>query len=219
MKPLTPETYRAVLFDLDGTLLNTINDLANATNRMLQNHGYPQHPVDACKYFVGDGARKLVERALPNDQRNADILDDCLAEMKNEYARCWADQTHLYDGVAAMLTRLEERGIPMAILSNKPDPATKMIVGHFLGKWKFVEIRGAVDHIPRKPAPDASAIISKTAGIAPEHFIHVGDTSIDMHTAKAVGMQSVGVTWGFRLRDELEEARADWIIDHPDELL
>jgi phosphoglycolate phosphatase len=117
-----------------------------------------------------------------------------------------------------MLTRLQERGILMAILSNKPDPATKMIVEHFLGQWKFADVRGAVDHIPKKPAADASAIISKNSGIAPENFIHVGDTSVDMHTAKAAGMQSVGVTWGFRLRDELEEAGAHWIIDHPDQL-
>lgn len=211
--------FDAVLFDLDGTLLDTLEDIADAANRVLARHRYPIHPVAAYRFFVGEGARTLVERTLPEAARDDDTIDRMYAEFRGAYARNWDAKTRAYRGVPEMLDGLVERGFKIAVLSNKPDDFTRRCVEELLGEWKFDVVLGHHDGVPAKPDPAGALRVAEELGVPPERILFVGDSSIDMRTAVAAGMFPVGVLWGFRPREELETNGARAIIEVPDELI
>ncbi len=208
----------AVTFDLDGTLLNTIDDIADAVNAALRAFDFPERSIDEYKIFVGDGLLTLVQRALPQTVPEA-IVDPFVQAVLGQYKEHWDKKTHPYDGITTVLDSLAARSIPLAVLSNKPHEFTILTIARFLKEWNFVAVLGARPGIDKKPSPLASMQIAAQLGVAPETIAHVGDTSIDIMTARNAGNVAVGVTWGFRDRCELEEAGAHIIIDHPSELL
>lgn len=211
---------QAVLFDLDGTLLDTLEDLAACLNAVLEQFGLPPHPLEAHKYMIGDGLRTYVVRALPEDRRNDEALIERVIQADRElYGANWAAKTHLYDGVPELLSTLADRGLKLAVLSNKPDGFTRLMVSHFMGDVPFQQVRGARDGTPLKPDPAAAVEIADALGAAPENFLYVGDTSTDMRTAVGAGMFAVGALWGFRTRDELEASGANVMIHQPLQVL
>jgi phosphoglycolate phosphatase len=210
---------KAVLFDLDGTLLDTLDDLADSMNAVLAGHHLPVHPVEAYKYFVGDGISLLVERTLPASYRNPEFIATCVAEMGHEYNKRWASKTKPYDGIIEVLKSLHDHKFPLAILSNKPDEFTRMIAAKFFHSIFFSAVQGAKPHIPKKPDPMAAFEIALVLGIEPADFLYVGDTNTDMKTAVAAGMYPLGVTWGFRDEKELLEYGARSIANHPHDIM
>ncbi len=211
--------FQAVIFDLDGTLLDTLHDLGDSMNRLLQRHGWPVHPPSSYKMFVGNGARKLIERAVPADQHTPEVLDQCYREFIEDYRQNWAKKTAPYTGIPELIDSLYNRGIRMSVLSNKIHDFTVRCVERFLAPEKFQLIFGERPGIPRKPDPAGALEIAEKTGIAPENTVYVGDTAIDMQTGTAAGMYTVGVLWGFRSRQELEENGAMHIIERPEELM
>lgn len=209
----------AVLFDLDGTLLNTLDDLADSMNSVLKENNLPVHGVEQYCYFVGNGAFKLVERALPEDRRTEDEVNKFLGLYREVYGRSWNIKTELYSGISDLLLKLRELRIPLAVLSNKPHTDVLKVVGHYFDDNLFSAIAGQRDSIPQKPAPDGVFEILEELKVLPENCLFLGDSSVDMKTANAAGVKAVGVTWGFRTVDELRENGADYIIDEPEQLL
>jgi len=212
-------TYRAVLFDLDGTLLDTLEDLADAMNAVLTAEGLPTHPTDAYRHFVGDGIVNLVRRALPADRRDETTLERLVAADREEYARRWDRKTRPYEGVPRLLDGLTGRGLGLAILSNKPDDSTRLCVEKLLPGWSFDAVQGVAEGVPLKPDPAGALGIARRLGVAPGSFLYVGDTATDMRTAVGAGMFPVGALWGFRDADELTAAGAQSLLVHPAELL
>jgi phosphoglycolate phosphatase len=210
---------KAVLFDLDGTLLDTLEDLAEAVNRVLERRGFSPHPLEAYRYFVGDGSLLLVKRALPEDRRDDAEVASCLEAFLREYGKNWMVKTRPYDGVPLMLDALTERGLKMAILSNKKHQFTKQMVKVFFSKWTFLAVAGQREKVPTKPHPDAALEIVKQFGIMPEEFLYLGDSAVDMKTAVATGMFPVGALWGFRTREELLDGGARALVSQPMDLL
>ncbi len=211
--------FRAVLFDLDGTLLNTLEDLADAVNHVLSARGFPTHAVDAYRYLVGEGAKALVTRALPEAVRTAEGIAAALAGFDEAYRRNWKARTRPYEGVPEMLDALAARDLPMAVLSNKPHAFTVMCVEALLARWQFAAVLGQSDAIPPKPDPTGALQIAQQVAVPPGDFLYVGDTATDMRTAVRVGMVPVGVLWGFRTADELRENGAATLIERPEELI
>jgi len=211
--------YDAVLFDLDGTLLDTLEDLADSMYAVLEQAGCPTHPLDSYKYFVGRGLQALVHDALPPEKRDPPSVERSVRAMEVEYASRWDNKTHPYDGIPELLDALAERGLPLAVLSNKPDKPTQLAVGKFLSSWRFAHVTGARPSVPRKPDPTAALTIAEEMNIPPERFLYLGDTAVDMETARSAGMHPIGALWGFRTADELTGAGAVKLIGHPGELL
>jgi phosphoglycolate phosphatase len=209
----------AVLFDLDGTLLDTLEDIADASNRVLARRGYPPHAVSAYRYFVGEGARTLVGRTLPDDARTDEMVDRVYWEFREEYARNWNAKTRPYEGVAETLDALAGRGLKIAVLSNKPDDFTRKCVRELLSDFTFDAVLGERDGVPPKPDPVGALRIASDIGVTPARIALVGDTSIDMLTATAAGMFPVGALWGFRTREELERSGARVVVEDPRDLL
>ena len=212
-------TVRALIFDLDGTLLDTLEDLADSMNEVLASEGFAQHPVDAYRYFVGDGVEMLVRRAVGSKDAEDRLVRHCLARMEKEYGRRWANKTRRYPGISELLDELEKRGLPKAVFSNKPDAFTRLIVGQFLAGWQFAAIRGARPGFPKKPDPAGALEIAAQWAIEPSAILYLGDTNTDMKTALAAGMFAVGATWGFRPAAELKESGAFRLVEHPLEVL
>lgn len=211
--------YKAIIFDLDGTLLDTLEDIADSMNSVLKHLGFPKHNLNAYKYFVGEGLERLVRRVLPEDKLEEGLVAQCIGRMRDEYRKRWADKTHPYPEVPELLDALSIRGVKLAILSNKPDDFTKVIVAKFLPHWKFVSILGANDAMPKKPDPTAALTIAETLNIPPHECLFLGDSNIDMETAQAAGMYPVGALWGFRTAEELTESGAKSLVEKPTELL
>ena len=220
-----------MLFDLDGTLANTLADLANATNWALAQLGCPTHPVDAYRYMVGDGARQLCARALPPDKQS--LTDKAIGLMRQHYEAHCFDMTRLYPGIPGLVSALTERRYRLAVLSNKPDDFTKRMIAHYFDpncsrepQKSFVAtigpfhiVRGQLPNVPLKPDPTAPLQIAQELGIPPTHWLYLGDTNTDMRTARAAGMYAVGVLWGFRDRKELLESGAEALVATPAEAL
>ena len=210
---------KSVIFDLDGTLLDTLEDLGTSLNQVLNRAGYPSHTMDAYREFVGEGAEKLVFRALPEEERHDGVIRSCLQAFKEEYANRWNVKTKPYTGIAQLLNELTSRKIKLAVLSNKPHRYTKMCVSNLLSDWTFDVVLGQRESVPRKPDPAGALEATSSLGAQPKECLFVGDTGIDMHTAAAAGIFSVGVLWGFRSEDELLEHGANALISQPLELL
>ena len=211
--------FKAVVFDLDGTLLDTIDDLSDSANAVLAASGFPTHSAEACKYFVGDGVRNLVTRMLPEGHRDEITIENSLAAFRLEYGLRWADKTRPYKGIQQLLNALTEKNIKMAILSNKADEFTQLIVKKLLPDWKFEAVFGESPAIPKKPDPTGACKISSLLGIPAGEFLYLGDTNVDMKTAVLAGMYPLGALWGFRKSDELVEGGARVLIPRPETML
>ncbi len=211
--------FKAIIFDLDGTLLDTIEDIGAAVNAVLKDFGFPPHELEKYKMFVGDGAEELVSRALPEDNRTDETIRKGVDLFVSYYDEFWRNHTHLYPGIGDLLDTLLRRDIPLAILSNKPHAFTLAMVEELLPDREFEVVRGLQNGIPKKPDPAGAILIAEQLRILPEHFCFVGDSGIDMHTAGNAGMFACGVSWGFRSERELHSAGARKILNTPDELL
>jgi len=211
--------YRAIIFDLDGTLLDTLEDLADTANRVLAARGFPTHEVDAYRYFVGDGAAMLIRRVLPEEHRDDETHRTCLEAFLREYGQSWKVKTRPYDGVPEMLDALAARGLKMSILSNKPHEFTGQCVDELLPDWTFDLVLGQRYEVPRKPDPAGALEVAENLAIPPADFLYLGDTATDMKTAVAAGMFPVGALWGFRPAEELRESGARVLIERPMEVL
>jgi len=212
-------SYEAVVFDLDGTLIDSLHDIADSMNRVLTANGFPIHPYESYRTFVGKGLLNLVEMALPNFVTDEVTVRNVHGELISDYKHHFVEKTILYPGIATLLDTLSEKNIGMAILSNKADIITQRIAGELLRSWPFALIIGTGDAIPRKPDPTGAFLCASSLNVKPSNIVYVGDSGIDMQTAVRTGMLPVGVTWGFRSREELESNGAAIIIDHPSELL
>lgn len=211
--------HKAVLFDLDGTLLDTLEDLADSMNTVLESNNYPTHDVGKYKHFVGDGVVELVKRTLPPNMVDQRTVDRCVQSMKREYSRRWICKTRLYGGVSDLLDALISKRIKLAILSNKPHLLTEKMVRKYLDAWQFEAVLGARDGVPLKPDTTSALSIAGALSLSPQEFLYLGDTNTDMQTACNAGMHAVGVLWGFRERDELKRSGACDLIAHPLDLL
>ena len=211
--------YKAILFDLDGTLLDTLKDIGNAANRVLAGKGFPTHELDAYRYFVGDGTAMLINRALPEEKRNDDVIRACLTEFLEDYGRNWNVKTLPYEGIPEMLDALNHRGLKMAILSNKPHEFTKQCATKLLSNWNFDVVIGQRNGVPPKPDPAGALEVAKRLNIPPADFLYIGDSGVDMKTAVASGMFPVGVLWGFRSMEELKDNGSLALVDRPSEIL
>lgn len=209
---------RAVLFDLDGTLIDSLDDLADSMNTVLERLGFLPHPVPAYRRFVGDGMEMLVRRTLPEGSGEG-AVQRAFAAVRDEYERRHADKTRPYAGVPELLDALELRSVPVAILSNKPDDATKLVVGELLGAWRFAAVLGARPGRAKKPDPGSALEIADALDVPPSRWLYVGDTDTDMCTARAAGMRALGALWGFRDADELLAAGAEALLRAPLDLL
>lgn len=213
---LGPMTHQAIVFDLDGTLLNTLEDLTRACNHVLEVNGRPPIRDTDCRGMIGNGTITLVQRAT---RLEGPQLQTGFRQFLDHYDAHMYDHTVLYPGIAELLDELVERGIRLAILSNKPHPATRGMAERFLSRWPFEQVYGHREEVPLKPDPTSALQISKALGIAPQDCVFVGDSGEDMITGKAAGMTAVAVSWGFRDVPELHEKGADAIIHKPMELL
>ena len=211
--------HKAVLFDLDGTLLDTLEDLADATNAALAELGLPGHPLVAYKQFVGDGLENLVRRAMRHERPDEALLARGIELTRNEYAGRWAEKSRPYAGIPDLLEGLSRRGIPMAVLSNKPHEFTRLCVTRLLPDWHFQAVQGATPELPRKPDPGGALAIAARMGIAPGEVLYLGDTNTDMLTAVAAGMFPVGALWGFRTAEELLATGAAALAKTPTDVL
>ena len=211
----------AVLFDLDGTLLDTLADLATSGNEVLVSRGQPPHPVDAYRSFIGDGMINLVRRIFPPESRPAEgaEADAILQEYRAAYGRHWQDTTAPFPGVAELLDELIAAGIPIGVVSNKAHDFTQRCVEAFLPHWPWAVVIGQREGIPPKPDPTGALEAATRLGVVPEHCYFIGDSDVDMMTAIAAGMHAIGVAWGFRPVTELREAGAETILESPAGLL
>jgi len=207
--------FSAVCFDLDGTLLDTLDDLAYCTNKILSERGYPTHHVEAFRYFVGDGAKMLITRALPENSRNENLIEECRKDFEIVYRECWKRQTVPYRGISELLSALTKRKLKLAVLSNKPQEFTVLFVDQLLRDWNFDIILGQREGVPTKPDPAGMLEICQKMSISSEDFLYLGDTATDMKTAVAAGCYPVGVLWGFRTEQELRDNGAQAIIKKP----
>jgi phosphoglycolate phosphatase len=210
---------KAVIFDLDGTLADTIADLAAAVNRTLARRGLPAHEEGLYKLMVGEGFRKLIVRALPEGRRDEAYVDSTMAEAFADYEENCLEATAPYPGVLELLSALASRGIPLAVLSNKPDKLTKKCVAGLFPGTAFALVRGETKEFARKPDPASALDACARLGCAPADALYLGDTGVDMMTAKAAGFLALGALWGFRDEAELREAGADALLAHPTDLL
>ncbi|MDR3556197.1 MAG: HAD family hydrolase [Syntrophobacteraceae bacterium] len=217
---LRSKQFKAILFDIDGTLLDTLQDLADSMNGALHRLGFPTHNLDEYKYFVGDGMENLVKRALPERARNDPRqVSGCLQILLEIYGRNWKAKTRPYPGIPELLDALSARGLKMAVLSNKLHGFTVKVVAELLAAWHFEPVLGERASAPRKPDPTSALEIARVLGIEPADFLYLGDTATDMKTAKGAGMFAVGALWGFRDSEELIAGGADKLISEPTQLL
>lgn len=210
---------KLVIFDLDGTLLNTIADLGNATNHALEQCGYPTHPLSAYPRFVGNGVRKLMERVLPESARSQALIEQMLAHFREYYDAHMTEDTKPYSGIPELLAQLTQRGIAVAVASNKYQAAVEKLVGHYFPDIPWAAVEGQKEGVPVKPDP---SIVFEILGKHPTpkaDVLYVGDSGVDMETARRACVDSAGVTWGFRPVAELREYRADNIIEAPSGIL
>lgn len=208
-----------VIFDLDGTLINSIKDLGIAVNFALRQNGFPEHPLEAYPMLVGNGVRKLTERALPEEQRQPQTIDKLLNDFRCYYDNHNCDYTRPYEGIPELLGELRRKGVGVAVASNKYDAAAKSIVAALFPDIDFACVEGQKDGVPVKPDPSVVFGILAATGVKKKDSLYVGDSGVDMETARRACVDSVGVSWGFRSVDELSANYANHIIHHPAELL
>lgn len=207
--------YKAAIFDMDGTLTDTLEDLHNSVNEMLAHYNFPLRTLDEVRQFVGNGARKLIIRSLPAD---CDLVDEALSFYNECYARNCTNKVKPYAGIMELLTRLEAKKIPLGICTNKQHFAAVEIAEKILAPIKFAYVSGDEPDQPRKPDPTRALACAEKFSVAAQDVAYFGDTAVDIQTAINAGFLPIGVTWGFRPRSELVESGAKIIIDHPSEI-
>lgn len=207
-----------VIFDLDGTLLNTIADLAQSTNHALQALGYPTHELSAYPYMVGNGINKLFERALPEGEKTQENVLRVRAEFVPYYNIHNADMSRPYPGIPELLEHLQCQGIRLAVASNKYQEATSRLIAHYFPAIRFAAVLGQREGVPVKPDPTIVHDILQAASVSPADVLYVGDSGVDMQTARNAGVEACGVTWGFRPRTELAALSPAHIVDHAEEI-
>lgn len=210
--------YKLVIFDLDGTLVDSLCDLGNACNEALERYGFPTHEIEKYRYFVGDGIVKLIERILPEDARNEKNAADMKAAFDEIYGKNYNKLTKPYEGITELVDELEKMGVLTAVASNKPDEFTKKIVAEMFG-GRFSYVSGKKDGVPKKPDPAIAVHIMDKLGVTAEETLFAGDSSVDMKTAANAGCDSIGCTWGFRTIEELKENNAVYIAHKPSDIL
>ena len=211
--------FEGIIFDLDGTLADTLEDLADSMNRVLTSQGLPVHSYESYRYFIGKGVKNLVAETLPQEKRSEEYIGRFYDLVVADYQKNCLVKTCLYEGIAEVVNILKGHGIKMAVFSNKPDELTKRIVEALAGAENFEMVLGAQGGMPVKPDPAGAMLIGRYFGIAPGSILYLGDTDIDMMTANNAGMFAVGALWGFRTKDELLKSGARAVIGHPQELL
>ena len=204
---------------MDGTLLDTIGDIADSMNEALRKMGHPIHPVASYLNFVGEGIEIMAMKALQERYRTPETIAAAVDAMRIEYTTRWSRTSRAFDGIAGMLDDLQEKGIRISILSNKLDSFTKAMAARLLPDWSFDEVRGLSPDCPRKPDPAGALICAGIMGVNPGHCIFVGDSAIDMQTAVSAGMAPIGVLWGYQDRERLLAGGAQALISDPRELL
>lgn len=210
---------RLVIFDLDGTLLNTIEDLGHAANYALEKNGLPTHTIASYPFFVGNGVRRLITRVLPEDNRTPAMIDTLLKDFREFYDVHCCDCTKPYAGIPELLRDLRDQDVKVAVASNKYDAAVQKIINHYFGDIDFVAIQGQVDGVNVKPDPSIVFGILAKAQVPKSEVLYVGDSGVDMETARRACIDSVGVTWGFRPEKELVEYYAGTIVHQPNVIL
>ena len=210
---------KCIIFDLDGTLLDTLEDIAISGNFALTSLGFEAEETQKYRYFVGEGVYKLFENIFATNPQSQETINKAVALFESHYAKQFYQNTKPYEGISKLLTFLKKRGYKMAILSNKPDSFTKMCVLKYFRSWKFDVVFGAREGIARKPDPVSALEIASLLGENPEHCFYVGDTMIDMQTATRANMKALGVLWGFRDGDELLENGANALFENPSEVM
>ena len=211
--------YRALLFDLDGTLLDTLQDIADSANSALAYFGFPQHELDAYRYFVGDGVEMLAIRALPEDRRDQMTVSKVVARINEAYSLRWANNTRPFQGIPELLDALTNIGIRMAILSNKGQSFAELTVSTLLPDWHFDLVVGAQPSILRKPDPTAALQIARQMSLIPTEFLYIGASAVDMKTAVAANMYPIGALWGYRTANELLTSGARVLVEKPTHVL
>lgn len=207
------------IFDLDGTLLNTIDDLGNACNHALRSMGYPTHALLSYNMMVGNGITKLIERALPDEARSPENITEARRRFVEFYNEHCCDCTTPYPGIPQLLDELHTRNVNLAVASNKYDSAVHKIITHFFPEIPFAAIFGHLEGIPRKPDPSIVFEVLTQCPTPKADVIYIGDSAVDIETARRACVDSVGVTWGFRSETELRDAYADYIISDPDDII
>ena len=210
---------QAIIFDLDGTLLDTLDELAFITNTVLENNGFPTHPLNAYRYFVGEGTETLIRNALGESRADEKNVLRCLEEFLTIYRNTCGEKARLYQGIPQLLSDLVCRGLKLAVLSNKPHDLTLKNIDLFLPHVPFGLVLGQRKEIPKKPDPHGVFEILAHLKVRPEQCLYLGDTSIDMKTAVAAGTNPVGVLWGFRGEEELRSSGGRCLIRHPMDLI
>lgn len=205
------------IFDLDGTLLNTINDLADSTNFALEKNGYKKRTVEEVRSFVGEGVRKLMVRALPNDIDDS-VIDQCIKDFKEHYSKNMRNKTAPYEGIMELLKTLKDNNMKVGVVSNKFDKAVKELCKDYFGDLVDIAV-GEREGIAKKPAPDSVFEALRILDAKKECVLYIGDSDTDMETAKNAGVDSIGVTWGFRDKELLIETGAKYIAENPLEIL
>lgn len=211
--------FKAVIFDLDGTLLDTIGDIVDSMNAVLTDRGCPVHSVDAYKRFIGDGLDVMVRRSLPETMRDEGTVRTCVEAMRKEYGQRWSYTSRPFKDIPELLDGLMAMDIKISVFSNKLDVFTKEMVSVLLGAWQFHTVLGLNDDIPRKPDPSGALAIARAMHVEPGECIFVGDSNIDMETALRAGMRPVGVLWGYQDRDRLISGGAKDLLSDPLDLL
>lgn len=209
---------KAVIFDLDGTLLNTIDDLGNSVNYVLKKHNYPTFSIEEYKYKVGNGMRKLIERSLPENKRNDETIEQILAEFMAYYGEHKMDKTAPYDNIEQLLKTLKQKGVKTAVVTNKAHISAKPLMDEVFPDL-FDAVIGQKEGVPTKPDPTSVFAVLKELGVSADECLYLGDSGVDMQTAKNAGIFGIGVLWGFRKADELIENGAKKLIGKPQELL
>lgn len=211
---------KAFIFDLDGTLLDTLGDIGNACNKVLENSGFPTHPLEAYRRMVGSGFEKLAERALPAESGlTKGELEKIVADMRTEYAANLMVRTRPYEGINETLERLIASNAGVAVLSNKPQPLTEKLIRSFFPEIPFFGIIGATPEMPLKPDPASTLRLLKKMNAVKQYSYYIGDSDVDMKTALNAGIKGIGAAWGFRGAEELKKAGACMVIDTPLELV
>lgn len=209
-----------IIFDLDGTLLDTLDDLADSGNAVLRAHGHAPHAVEAYRTFIGDGMGKLVQRIFPSGEvEDPEVLELRLDEYKAAYQQRWKNKTRVYDGISALLLELSQRGVKTGVLTNKAHDFALKCVQEFLGQHAWDVVLGQREGVARKPDAAGALDALQGMGASANEALFVGDSSVDMQTAVNAGIKAVGVSWGFRSREELIANGASGVIDTPGELL
>ena len=210
--------YKGAIFDLDGTLLNTVTDLGDSVNAALEDLGFPPHSEEAYKKKIGHGFRNLIEISLPEGIADNTLIDKGLELFLEAYDERYRNKTRPYDGMVGLIAALLSSGVILGVNSNKRNDYTRTLISDFFPEGSFAAVFGERAGVPKKPDPTTAREIAAIMGLKPEEIVYIGDTATDIQTGKNAGMDTIGVSWGFRGRLELESVGAGFVVDQPEQI-